>query len=176
MNTATLRRKRRFVGNMRDRVEERLKSLGLELPPCPVPVAAYVPAVGASGLLFASGQTPIVDGKLVYRGKVGREISVEQAYDGCRICALRCLAELKWAIGTLDRIERIVKVTGYVNSASGFEDQPKVVNGVSELLEQVFGDKGKHARAAIGVAELPGGAAVEVEVIALAKQACTSGS
>ena len=152
---------------MKSAVEEKLKDLGLELPPCPKPVAAYVPAVEASGFVFASGQTPVVGDKLMYRGNVGSEISVEQAYEAAKICALRCLAELKSAIGTLDRVERIVKVTGYVNSAPGFGDQPKVVNGASELLEKIFGEKGKHARAAIGVAELPDGAAVEIEMIAL---------
>ena len=150
-------------------VEGRLKSLGLELPPCPKPVGAYVLATEASRFVFASGQTPIVGDKLVYRGKVDSEISVEQGYEAAGICALRCLAELKSAVGSLDRVERIVKVTGYVNSAPGFGDQPKVVNGASELLEKVFGEKGKHARAAIGVAELPGGAPVEIELIALVK-------
>ncbi|MFZ5924594.1 MAG: RidA family protein [Bacillota bacterium] len=150
-------------------VEERLERLGLKLPPCPEPVAAYVPAVQASGFVFVSGQTPIIDDKPVYCGKVGAELSVEEGYEAAKICALRCLAELKSVIGNLDRVERIVKVTGYVNSAPGLGDQPKVVNGASELLEKVFGEKGKHSRAAIGVAELPGGGSVEIELIAFVK-------
>lgn len=154
---------------MSDSVEEKLKSLGLELPPCPRPVGAYVPAAEASGFVFASGQTPIVANKLMYRGKVGSEVTIEQGYEAAKIAALRCLAELKSAVGNLDRVERIVKVTGYVNSAPGFGGQPKVVNGASELIEKVFGEKGKHARAAIGVAELPDSAAVEVELIAFVK-------
>lgn len=154
---------------MKALAEEKLKNLGLELPPCPKPVAAYVPAVEASGFVFASGQTPIVGDKLMYRGKVGSEVTIEQGYEAAKICALRCLAELKSAVGSLDRVQRIVKVTGYVNSAPGFGAQPMVVNGASELLEKVFGEKGRHVRAAIGVAELPDGAAVEIEIIAFAK-------
>lgn len=146
-------------------IERRLREQGLEIPPCPQPVAAYVPAVQTGSLVFASGQTGIVDGSLVYTGKVGDEVTVEEGYEAARICALRCLAEIKSVIGDLDKIERIVKVTGYVSSAPGFGDQPKVINGASELFEQVFGEKGKHSRSAIGVAELPGGAPVEVEVI-----------
>ncbi|HHY46422.1 MAG TPA: RidA family protein [Firmicutes bacterium] len=149
-----------------DAVEARLKELGLELPECPTPVAAYVPAVKAGEFVYASGQTAIVDGKPVHPGKLGADVSIEQGYEAAKICALRCLAEVKSVIGSLDRVKRIVKVTGYVASAPGFGDQPKVVNGASELFRAVFGPKGEHARAAIGVAELPGGACVEVEIIA----------
>lgn len=151
---------------MKDTVEEKLRELGLELPLCPTPVGAYVPAVQVAGFVYASGQTPVVDGKLVCRGKVGEEITVEEAYDAARICALRCLAEVKSVVGSLDRVKRIVKVTGFVNSGPGFAHQPKVINGASELLEFIFGERGKHARVAIGVANLPDNAAVEVELIA----------
>lgn len=148
------------------KVEERIKELGLDIPPCPRPVAAYVPAAEAGGFVFASGQTPIVDDTLVYKGRLGEEISIQDGYEAAKIAALRVIAELKAAVGDLDRIERIVKVTGYVNSAPGFGAQPKVVNGASELLRDVFGQKGEHARIAFGVAALPDGAAVEIDLIA----------
>lgn len=147
-------------------VEDKIRELGFELPECPKPVAAYVPAVKAGEFVYASGQTAIVDGKPVYPGKLGAGVSIEQGYEAARICALRCLAEIKSVIGDLDKVKQIVKVTGYVASGPGFGDQPKVVNGASELLRQIFGTKGEHSRSAIGVAELPGGACVEVEIIA----------
>lgn len=150
-------------------IDERLKDLQIELPPCPKPVAAYVPAVIASDFVFASGQTPIEGNELVYKGKVGSDLSVREGYEAAKICAVRCLSELKATVGDLDRIEQIVKVNGYVNSTGDFAEQPRVINGASELLEQVFGEKGKHARAAIGVSTLPGNAAVEVELIAKIK-------
>ncbi len=150
-------------------IEERLKELGYELPECPTPVAAYVPAALVNGFVYASGQTPYVDGVLKYKGKVGREVSEEEAYEAAKICALRLIAELKYAVGDLDRVERIVKVNGFVNSTGDFGGQPKVVNGASELLEKVFGEKGKHARSAIGVSTLPADAPVEVELIAAVK-------
>ncbi|HHY98276.1 MAG TPA: RidA family protein [Firmicutes bacterium] len=147
-------------------VEDKIRELGFELPECPKPVAAYVPAVKAGEFVYASGQTAIVDGKPVHPGKLGAGVSIEQGYEAARICALRCLAEIKSVIGDLDKVKQIVKVTGYVASGPGFGDQPKVVNGASELLRQIFGIKGEHSRSAIGVAELPGGACVEVEIIA----------
>lgn len=147
-------------------VEDRIKEMGLEIPPCPVPVAAYVPAVEVADFVFASGQTPIVDGKLMYSGKLGRDLTVEQGYEAAKLAALRVISELKAIIGDLDRVDRIVKVTGYVNSASDFGDQPKVVNGASELIRHVFGKNGEHARIAFGVAALPDNAAVEIDLIA----------
>lgn len=150
-------------------IEERLKEMQIELPPCPTPVAAYVPGVVASGFVFASGQTPIEGDELVYKGKVGSDLSVREGYQAAKICAVRCLSELKAVVGDLDRIEQIVKVNGYVNSTGNFGEQPMVINGASELLEKVFGERGKHARAAIGVSTLPGNAAVEVELIAKIK-------
>lgn len=146
--------------------DERLRSLGLELPPCPRPVGAYVPASQASGFVFVSGHTPNVGDDLAYRGQVGSDVSIEDGRKAAELCALRCLAALKSVAGSLDRVECILKVTGYVNSAQGFADQPKVVDGASALLESVLGTKGKHARAAIGVAGLPGNASVEVELVA----------
>ena len=151
------------------RVEERLKELGLELPPCPVPVAAYVPAAEAGSFVFASGQTAIVDGVLQYKGKLGKEVSVEEGYQSARIAGLRVISELKAILGDLDRIERIVKVTGYVNGTPDFADQPKVVNGASELFREVFGEKGEHSRVAFGAGSLPDGASVEIDLIAYVK-------
>lgn len=148
------------------KIENRIRELGYELPECPTPVAAYVPAAAADDhLIFASGQTAVVDGKEKYIGIVGKDITVEEAYDAAQIAALRLLAEVKSVIGDLDRIERIVKVNGYVNAVPGFGDQPKVINGASEFFEAVFQEKGKHARAAIGVGSLPSNAPVEVEMI-----------
>jgi enamine deaminase RidA (YjgF/YER057c/UK114 family) len=128
-------------------------------------VANYVPARRFGDLVFASGQTPTVDGVLTMRGKLGAEISVEQGQEGARISVLNCLATVAGLLGDLDRVEAVLKLTGYVASAPGFVDQPTVINGASVLLEQVLGDAGKHARAAIGMAELPGGAPVEVDLV-----------
>jgi enamine deaminase RidA (YjgF/YER057c/UK114 family) len=117
------------------------------------------------GWAYTSGQIPLVDGKLAFQGKVGGPVDEKAGYEAARICAINCLAALKAALGSLDRIEQVVKVVGFVNSAAGFTSQPKVINGASELLGQVFGDAGKHARSAVGVAELPLDAACEVELV-----------
>lgn len=145
-------------------VEKRLLENGIELPNCPVPVASYVSARDGNGFIFASGQTAWVDGNLKYVGKVGQEISLEEGYESAKIAAIRCISELRSAID-LDSI-RIVKVNGYVNCTPDYCDQPKVLNGASDLFVLAFGEKGKHARAAIGVGSLPDKASVEVEVIA----------
>jgi enamine deaminase RidA (YjgF/YER057c/UK114 family) len=145
---------------------ERLASLGLTLPPVAAPVAAYVPAVRTGGFVYTSGQLPTVDGKLPAVGKVGAEVSASDAAELARTCALNALAAAAAAAGGLDAIGRIVKVTGFVASAPGFSGQPQVVNGASELLLEVFGEDGRHARSAVGVAELPLNAPVEVELIA----------
>jgi len=150
-------------------VEKKLKELNLELPPCPKPVGAYVPGVLHGDIVFVSGQTPIVGDALIYRGKVGKDLTVKEGYEAAKICVLRCLSELKSVVGDLDKVDGILKLTGYVNSTDNFGDQPSVINGASELLEKIFGEKGKHARAAIGVSTLPGDAAVEVELIAKIK-------
>lgn len=147
-------------------IESRIQELGYVLPDCPTPVGAYVPAVKIEGgLVYVSGQTAIVDGKQKYVGVVGKDVSLQEGYDAARICAIRLLSEVKYAIGDLDRIGKIVKVNGYVNAIQGFKQHPKVINGASEFLELVFKENGKHARAAIGVASLPDNAPVEVEMV-----------
>jgi enamine deaminase RidA (YjgF/YER057c/UK114 family) len=145
---------------------ERLAALGLTLPPVAAPVAAYVPAVRTGTYVYTSGQLPTVDGKLPAVGKVGDEVSVQEAAGMARTCALNALAAAASAAGGLEAIRRIVKVTGFVASAPGFGGQAQVINGASELLIEVFGEDGKHSRSAIGVAELPLNAPVEVELIA----------
>lgn len=143
----------------------RLAQLGLKLPEVTKPVAAYVPAVRTGNHVYVSGQVPIADGKLLASGKVGDQITVEQAKELAARCALNGLAALDSAVG-LSKVVRIVKVVGFVASAPGFTGQPGVINGASELFVEVFGEAGRHARSAIGVAELPLGAPVEVELIA----------
>ena len=145
--------------------EEKIKSLGLTIPPAPQPVAAYVPAVKSGSYIYTSGQLPMVAGELKYIGKLGQELSVEEGYEAAKICALNCLGAVKSIIGTLDEIIKIVKLTGFVNSSEGFTAQPRVINGASDLLGEIFGEKGRHARSAVGVKELPLGAAVELEMI-----------
>jgi enamine deaminase RidA (YjgF/YER057c/UK114 family) len=145
---------------------ERLAELGLTLPPVTAPLAAYVPAVRTGAYVYVSGQVPVVDGKLAATGKVGADVSAEDAAGLARTCALSAIAAAAAAAGGLDRIRRIVKVTGFVASAPGFNGQPLVINGASELLIEVFGEEGRHARSAVGVVELPLGAPVEVELIA----------
>ena len=147
-------------------VYDRISDLGLEMPAAPKPAGAYVPAKISRGLIFASGQTPTVEGKNVYEGKVGKEVSEEDAYAAARLAALNCVSELHHVLGDLGRVREIVKVTGYVASAPGFGQQPRVVNGASELFQELWGENGRHARAAIGVAELPFDGPVEIEVIA----------
>lgn len=145
--------------------EEKIKELGLELPQPPKPVATYVPAVRAGDLLFLSGVLPMHQGQLVWSGKLGRELRVEQGAEAARTALLNALAIVKQELGTLDRILRIVKVVGHIASADGFTDQPQVLNGASDLLVAIFGDAGRHARVAVGAVELPRGAAVEIELI-----------
>lgn len=150
--------------------ESKLKEMGLELPEAPKPVAAYVPAVKINGYVYTSGQIPFVNGELKYKGKVGGGVSEADGYEAAKVCALNCLSVVKAQIGSLDKIERIVKVVGFVNSAAGFNMQPKVINGASELIGQIFGDAGQHARSAVGVNELPLDSAVEVEMIVKVKE------
>ena len=149
--------------------DEALASLGIELPEPPPAIAAYVPAVVHGGLVWVSGQVPMRDGGLPRLGLVGRDISVEDAVEEARYCAINALAQLKAAAGSLDRIERILKVTVFVASSDGFHAQPQVGNGASELLQHVFGEAGRHARSAVGVAELPLGVPVEVDLVAALK-------
>lgn len=145
-------------------VRDRLAELGMELPPVTLPVAAYVPAVQTGNHVYVSGQLPIADGALLATGKVGAEVAPERANELAARCALNALAAID-ALVSLDRVTRVVKVVGFVASAEGFAGQPGVINGASELLGAVFGEAGKHARSAVGVAELPLGAPVEVEMI-----------
>lgn len=150
-------------------IEEKLKSLGSILPQTPKPVAAYIPAIQVNDMVYTSGQIPLVAGELKLKGKLGREISKEMGYQAAKICALNALSVIKSVIGDLDRIEQIIKVVGFVASAEGFTEQPAVINGASEFLKELFGEKGAHARSAVGVAELPLGAAVELEMIVKVK-------
>jgi enamine deaminase RidA (YjgF/YER057c/UK114 family) len=145
--------------------EERITELGLQVPPVATPVAAYAPAVRSGSYVYTSGQLPMVAGSLPDTGKVGAEVTAERAKELAQICALNAIAAVKSVIGDLDQVVRVVKVVGFVSSAPGFTGQPGVVNGASELLGQVFGDAGVHARSAVGVAVLPLDAPVEVEMI-----------
>ena len=145
--------------------EGMLKELGLELPSPPKPVATYVPAVLAGELLFVSGVLPVRDGRLVQEGKLGRELTVEQGYESARLAVLNALAIVRQELGTLDRVRRVVRLVGHVASAEGFVQQPAVVNGASDLLVKLFGDVGRHARVAVGAAQLPLNAPVELELI-----------
>jgi enamine deaminase RidA (YjgF/YER057c/UK114 family) len=146
--------------------QERLASLGLTLPQVVAPLAAYVPAVRTGNLVYTAGQLPVVEGQLVATGKVGAEVGAAEASALARTCALNALAAIASEIGGLDGIRRIVKLTGFVASAPDFTGQPQVVNGASELLLEIFGEAGKHARSAVGTAVLPLNAPVEVELVA----------
>ena len=149
-------------------IENRLAELGIVLPAAAAPVAAYVPVVVTGNLAHVSGQLPFVDGQLV-TGRLGEDVSLERGAAAARACGLMILAQLQAALGSLDRVERIVKLGAFVNSAATFTDQPKVANGASELMAEVFGEAGKHARSAVGVPVLPLGAAVEVDAIVALK-------
>ncbi|MFI6043213.1 RidA family protein [Nocardia sp. NPDC051321] len=144
--------------------ESNLAKLGVSLPPVVAPVAAYIPAIRTGSLVYTSGQLPMADGQLTVAGKVGAEVSTEQAKDAAQLCALNALAAVHDLVG-LDAVVRVVKVVGFVASAPGFNDQPIVINGASEFLGEVFGDAGVHARSAVGVSELPKNTPVEVELI-----------
>ena len=146
-------------------VESKIAEYGLVLPESSKPLAAYIPAVQSGNLVFTSGQLPMKDGQLMATGKVGAEVSAEQAKALAEICALNALAAVKMVIGDLDKIKRVVKVVGFVSSVPSFTAQPSVVNGASEFLGAVLGDKGIHARSAVGVAVLPLDAPVEIELI-----------
>ncbi|MBB1246711.1 MULTISPECIES: RidA family protein [Streptomyces] len=145
-------------------VEARLAELGLKLPEVATPLASYVPAVVSGSYVYTAGQLPLVDGQLPVTGKVGSEVSPERAKELAATCALNALAAVKSVVGDLDRIRRVVKVVGFVASAPHFTGQPAVINGASELLGEVLGEKGVHARSAVGVAVLPIDAPVEVEI------------
>ena len=150
--------------------ERRLRQMGLQLPCAPTPVAQYVPAAKAGELVFISGQGPVSDGVPVVVGRVGGELGEEDGYEAARLCALNCLAVAKQFLGSLSQIEKIVHVRGFINSEPHFANQPAVLNGASDLLVEVFGDEGRHARAALGVSVLPGNIPVEVEMVLQARE------
>lgn len=149
---------------MTQAIDAKLAELGLTLPQAAAPVAAYIPAVEAGGLLHLSGQLPFRDGAVV-TGRLDEDLSLEEGQEAARLCGLMVLAQVKAALGGFERVRRVVKLGVFVNSAPGFTDQPKVANGASELMAAVFGEAGRHARAAVGVAALPLGAAVEVDAV-----------
>jgi len=146
-------------------IEERIKDLGYDFPEAAKPLAAYVPSIFSQNFVFTAGQIPSVKGDLIYKGKVGKDLNEKEAKKAAEICILNCLAAVKRTVGNLDRVEQIIKVGVFVNSAEGFINQPEVANGASELLEKIFGEKGKHARSAVGISELPKNASVEIEMI-----------
>jgi enamine deaminase RidA (YjgF/YER057c/UK114 family) len=146
-------------------IEEKLVSLGIALPIPPASAGSYVPVVISGNLAFVSGQIPAEGRQVKFKGKVGRDLPMEEGQHGARLCTVNALAQLKAELGNLDRIKRFVKVTGFVNCDPSFTEHPKVINGASDLLVQVFGDRGKHARAAVGVSSLPLDSAVEIEFV-----------
>ncbi|MCH7963114.1 MAG: RidA family protein [Bacteroidetes bacterium] len=150
-------------------VEEKMKEFGFTLPETPKPLAAYIPAIRTGDYVYTSGQVPFADGELMYSGKIGFDLTIEEGQKAAELCALNGLSSIKSEIGDLNKIEQIVKVTVFVNSADGFTDQPKVANGASEFLGKIFGESGKHVRSAVGVNELPADSAVEVEIIVKVK-------
>ena len=144
--------------------EDRLKSLGMVLPEVPAPLAAYIPAKKTGQVIFTAGQLPLLKGELICKGLLGQDVDIEQAYQAARICTLNALAAIKGVVKDLDQIVQVVRVVGYVASTSTFTQQPAIVNGASELLLEIFGEVGKHARSALGVASLPLNASVEIEL------------
>ena len=147
------------------KIENKLKELGLSLPEVPKPVAEYIPAKIVGNLVFCSGQGPVKEGKFVYIGKLGGKLSLNEGYEAAKICALNCLAAIKSVIGSLDNIDEIINLRGFVNSTPDFYRQPEVINGASELIVKIFGEKGKHTRCALGTSVLPSNIPVELEMI-----------
>ncbi len=145
--------------------EDKLKEIGIILPEAPRTIGFYVPAVRAGDLLFLSGMLPIREGKLLYKGKVGKDITVEEAQEAARVTLINALSVIRAELGDLEKVKRVVRLSGYVASAAGFNQQPAVLNAASEILAKVFGDKGMHSRIAIGVSELPMDSPVEVDLI-----------
>tara|TARA_B100000029_G_scaffold8071_1_gene8544 strand:- start:897 stop:1355 length:459 start_codon:yes stop_codon:yes gene_type:complete len=146
-------------------IEEKLKQLGIELPTPPKPAGSYIPVVVSGNLIFVSGQIPMEDGKLKYQGKVESDQSIENAQNAARMCIVNGLAQIKTYFGTLDNVHKIVRISGFVNSNENFIEQPRVINAASDLLVDIFGEKGKHSRIAIGVSSLPLNATVEIDMI-----------
>jgi enamine deaminase RidA (YjgF/YER057c/UK114 family) len=145
-------------------IEVKIGQLGLNLPDIAIPLAAYIPAKQTGNLVFTAGQLPMVNGELITKGLLGQDVEIEDAKNAARVCTLNALAAIKGVIGDLDRIKQVVRVVGYVASIPTFTQQPAIVNGASELLLEIFGEKGKHARSAVGMAVLPLNASVEIEL------------
>ena len=145
--------------------EEKIQQMGVTIPSAAKPLAAYIPALQIGNLVMTSGQVPIADGIIKYQGKVGKDISEEHGKEAAKLCALNCLGAIKNLIGSLNKIKRVVKLTVFVSSAEGFTSQPKIANGASEFIAEIFGEAGMHTRSAVGVSELPLNAAVEIEMI-----------
>ena len=150
---------------MTDKIDAHLVELGIELPQAAAAVANYVPYVFDGGQLWIAGQVPFWNGAVKYTGRVGESVSLVEAVDAAKVCALNILAQTKVALGSLDRVTRIVKLGGFVNAVPGFTDHPKIINGASDLMVEIFGDKGKHARSAVGAASLPLGVPVEIDAV-----------
>jgi enamine deaminase RidA (YjgF/YER057c/UK114 family) len=146
-------------------IEEKIEQMGITIPEAAKPLAAYIPALKVGNLIMTSGQVPIAVGVIQYRGKVGKELTEEEGKEAAKLCAINCLSAVKSLTGSLDKIKRIIKLTVFVNSAEGFTAQPKVANGASEFIVEIFGEAGKHVRSAVGVSELPLNSAVEIEMI-----------
>jgi enamine deaminase RidA (YjgF/YER057c/UK114 family) len=145
--------------------EQKILKMNLQIPELSKPLAAYVPAVQTGKLIFTAGQLPMVNGEVICKGVVGEDVEIDQAYKAARICTLNALAAVKGVLGDLNQINRIIRVVGYVASTPTFAQQPAVINGASELLLEIFGEQGKHARSSIGVASLPLNASVEIEIV-----------
>ncbi len=145
--------------------EKKIIEMGIELPEAPKPVASYVAAVQTGNYIYVSGQLPLVQGSLQSEGKVGGDIDLDEAYQAAKTCTINCLSVVKEQTGDLSKVKKVVKVTGYVSSASGFNKQPQVINGASDFIAEVFGKAGEHSRAAVGVSELPLNSPVEVDMI-----------
>ena len=145
-------------------IENKIKELGLQLPEPPKPLAAYIPAKQVGNLVFTAGQLPMVNGEIILKGLLGQDVEIDPAYNAAKICTLNALSAIKGVIGDLDKIKQVVRVVCYVASVPTFTQQPAVVNGASELLLEIFGENGKHARSAVGMAVLPLNAAVEIEL------------
>lgn len=145
--------------------EEKIKQMEITIPEPVKPLAAYIPAMQVGNLVMTSGQVPIASGAVKYQGKVGKDLSEEEGKEAAKLCAINCLSAVKSVIGSLDKINRVLKLTVFIASAEGFTAQPKVANGASELIGEIFGEAGKHVRSAVGVSELPLNSAVEIEMI-----------
>ena len=145
-------------------IEEKIKQMGIVIPEAAKPLAAYIPALRVGNLIMTSGQVPISSDEIKFLGKVGKDLTEDEGRDAAKLCAINCLSAVKSLVGSLDKIKRIIKLTVFVNSAEGFTAQPKVANGASEFIVEIFGDTGKHVRGAVGVSELPLNSAVEIEM------------